>query len=320
MGQLLNTASNTIKVGRETTLGTAVTPTENLKHTGFTADIAYGFEGNNSFTGSRAKGGSSMVSKIGALSYPFEADNRNLGWVLAGFFGSEVLTPLSTGAYKHEFSMLDASALPSFTFETCRGGAYHYTNSGAVCDKLSLSVSPKSKITGSADYVFLNQVAKATPTSLAVAATRPFIYGDSKAGSFKINDSAMGEVKSISFSGSNGVYQEDFRLNNAGSLATIPVGAHEFTGSMVVAFNADSKFLEDYLPTSTTFDLKFVLDSGVTIGTTDTIKMEVHIPTAQISNLKLDSGDFIYYSIDFSSVGSGATISIVNDRATKYLA
>ncbi len=318
MGSLLNGSSNTIKIGKELTFGTAVTPTEALKHTGASVDLNYETIESASFTGSRASNGSFTVGKTGSLSLPFEADSRNLGWILKGALGSEAVAAATAGAYEHTYTMLNSSALPSFTFESSIGGVFHYTNSGAVLNSLSLEVSPKSIVTGTAEYVFIDQVDQLTPTSLITPNTKAFTYNDTGIGAVKIDDTDFGEMKSLSLSIANNVSTDDYRLGLAGKLASVPAGKFQLSGSATVAFNSDSKFLENVIATSDTFKLDFVIDTGVTVGVSDTLSLEVSIPVAQISSLKKDNGDFIYMTLDFSAVGSDATFVLTNDRALVY--
>lgn len=320
-GNLYTGASNTIKIGREVTFGTAVAPIEALYHTGFSADVNFDFIESKSYTGTRATGGAFMVGKSGAISLPFEADSHNLGWIVSGALGSETLTTVSAGEFKHSFKMLNGSFLPSYTFETSLGGAFHFTNSGAVCNGLSLDISPKSIIQGTSDWVFMDQVTKGTPTALTLPANPVmFSYNNSATvASVKVNNANFGEIKSCKINIANNVSIEDSRLGSGGKLVSFPAGKHKFSGSMVVVYNANSALFETGLATNATFDLKLVFDSGVTLGS-GTYKLEINIPFAQISALKVDSGDFIYYNIDFSSVGDQAEIAVYNDKATKYLA
>jgi hypothetical protein len=318
MADLISTSGNTIKIAKETTFGTAVTPVEALKHNGVDVTLNNNFVDSGAFTGSRATNGSYYVGRTGSISYPYEADSRNLGWLLGAFFGSDTVTPASTGAHEHSFSM--ASTLPSFTFETSLGGTYHYTNKGVKCNNLSMEVSPKSIVTGSADFVFIDQVTQGSPTALTPASTKPFIFNDSLTGSVKFDTVTCGEVKSLSLKGANNLSLEDYRMGASGKLGSIPAGKHSFGGSMTLAYNGSSTFLESYVAGATEFDLAVIIDSGIAVGLSDTLKFTVHIPTARLSNLKVDSsGDFVMLNIDFASIGSGAEVILVNDRATAYV-
>lgn len=318
MGQLYNGSGNTFKIGKESILGNAIAPTESLLHTGFSADINYDFIESASFTGTRASAGAFQVGKIGKISYPFEADSHNLGWVAKAALGSETVTTVSAGEYKHAFKMLNSSALPSFTIESSLGGVFHFTNSGAVCDTLSLDISPKSVITGTAEFISVDQVTKGSPTALTPATPVLFSYNDSAtASSIKINGSNFGEVKSASINIANGLSTDDFRLGNAGKLSSLPAGKHKFSGSMVVVYNAESSIFESGLSTDALYDVALEFDSGEVLGT-GTYKLQINIPTLQVTNLKVDGKDFIYYNIDFASVGDGAEIIVYNDKATAY--
>jgi hypothetical protein len=317
MGSLITSANNTFKIAKETTFGTPVTPIEALKHTGASVDLNYETVESASFTGSRASNGAFTVGKTGNISFPFEADSRNLGWLLKGAMGDETLTAMGAGGYKHEFEMLNDSALPSFTVESSLGGVFHYTNKGCVVNSLSFDVSPKAIVTGTAEFVFIDQADQPTPTTLTPVNVKAFTYNDTIAGSVTVDAVEFGEMKSLSFTIENNLSLEDFRLGLAGALASIPAGQHKLSGSAMIAFNADSQPFEDKIKNSTTFALVFTIDTGVVVGST-TEKMVVTIPVAQISNLKKDTGDFIYMTMDFSSVGAGATIELHNARALVY--
>lgn len=161
MGNLKSNSVNHLTIGKETTLGTAVTPTAFLKNTGFSGGLKYDTVESKSRTGSRAPNGFYRVGQIGALSIPFEADADNMGWFLKGLLGSEAVATIGGGEYGHTFTMLNASALPSFTLETGIGGYKVFRDAGAVVNSLSLEVAAKAIITGTAEYTFMSQTDQA---------------------------------------------------------------------------------------------------------------------------------------------------------------
>jgi hypothetical protein len=186
-----------------------------------------------------------------------------------------------------------------------------------VVNSLSLEVSPKAIVTGQAEYIFIDQATQGSPTALTPANAKALTYNDTGVGAVKIDNVNFGEMKSLSLQIENNLSTDDFRLGTAGALGSIPAGKHKLSGSAVIAYNTDSQSLETKLASSTTFDLKIVIDTGIVAGTT-TQKLEVIIPVAQISSLKKDNGDFIYMTLDFSSVGAGAEVNLYNSRALVY--
>lgn len=158
MGKLLSNAVNTFSIGTETTLNSPVIPTEILKHTGFSGGFKYDSVESASFNGSRAPNGVFRTSGIGNLELPVEADSANLGWLLAGVFGSETVSAIGGGEYRHTYTMNNnPNGFPSFTIENQIDGYKVFYRSGAILNSLSIEASPKSIIKATGSYFFMSE-------------------------------------------------------------------------------------------------------------------------------------------------------------------
>jgi hypothetical protein len=385
-------------VGKETAFSTAVTPTACLKQTGFQAKWNKEFIESKSKTGSRAVDSNVPVAASGSLTVPFEADPENLGYLLKAAMGSEaVAVVVSAKEWKHTFSMLDASNLPSFTFIGQIGGFKAFRYRGSTNSQLSLDMSPKSIISGSAEFVFVAEddlaksfasTAISATTGQITLASHGFADGDrvkfvqsdtlpaglsadtvyfvvsSAAGAFSlaltesgsavvpttqgsgthriqpwsmlaataakpltyigasitVDAVAFGEVRNGSIQIANNPFLEDYRFNNNGELASVPVQGFGFSGKLQVVFNEAGIAMRDRYLAGTECAVQITLSSAENIASgAGKYKLVINIPRCQLSSgdpNPEDSG--VMMDMEFKSLGSGVTFDLHNGQAAVY--
>jgi len=320
MSTLLNSSSETFKIGAETVFGTAATPTKSLKHSGATADVTIETVEDPSYTGSRGTAGSTYVGELVNIGWPTVATASTLGYAFAYANGKETITPASVGANTFKFEMKDDSSLPSATIETSIGGVFPYTNTGCVVKSLAIEVNPKANITVKTEWVGVKQVSKATATPLTIANEKVFTFNDARTGAVEVEGGVVGYVNTFKLNLDNSISTDDRNMGGEGKPDSLPAGKRKLTGSMKVKYNGDTKFFDAYIRESKIFDMKLTFDTLVPVGASDTEKFVIHLNAIQLSNWKRESGDFVYFTADFTVVGDGAYFELTTDRATSFLA
>jgi hypothetical protein len=147
--------NNTLSIGKESAWGTAVPTTALVPNTKHTDSLEEEFVDSATLTGSRAPYGAILVGRSGKLSLPFELNLETIGHILKGLLGTEGVT--GAGPYTHTFTMTNG-VLPSWTFLSGLGGYSMKNLIGAMCKSLSLEIAQKAIVTGSAEYLFKDQV------------------------------------------------------------------------------------------------------------------------------------------------------------------
>ena len=179
--------SNTLSIGKETTWGTAVPTTALVPNTKHQASIEEEMVDSATLTGSRANYGSILVGKQGKLTLPFELNLETIGYILKGLLGNETVS--GAGPYTHTFTMSN-NALPSWTFLSGLGGYNFRALIGAMCKSLSIDIAQKAIATGSAEYIYKDEVEQAiglVPGNVTIASGL-FTYPVALASAWTAND------------------------------------------------------------------------------------------------------------------------------------
>lgn len=155
MGNIYNSSLDVLATGKQTAFNTSVIPTRPLLNTGFSGGLQYEFVESASLLGSRFKAGSIKVATLGNLSIPFEADVENLQVFLSALTGSENIS--GANPYVHTFAPQNSSTLPFYSFDYVMGGYERKRAKNAALNSFSLEFSPKSIITGSAEFIYTDE-------------------------------------------------------------------------------------------------------------------------------------------------------------------
>ena len=173
MGSVFTGRIQSLSIGKETSWNVPVPTTDALPHTGADPDLKLDYIEAATKMGSRALQGFVRVNQEGNLNVPFEVNAESLGFFLKGGLGQEQLTA-GTPTH-HAFTMLNATALPSWTLNIGMGGYKVIKASGAILNTLSLQISPKAIIKGTAQYIYAQETDAAlffSPSSVSTVSSQ----------------------------------------------------------------------------------------------------------------------------------------------------
>ena len=172
MGGLYSVKNNVLTVGKQTAWGTKKEPDTFLEVASFSGGLEYDTVESQILTGSRNSNGSIQVGKRGKISLNTEATTSNIGVLLKGALGSEVVTSLGSGLHQHDFSMLNSAQLPVWTFRKFEGGWRSRDCVDVVLNSMSFDVSPKAIVQAQAEGLYRTEIDNAiTCTADATANT-----------------------------------------------------------------------------------------------------------------------------------------------------
>jgi len=155
-------------------------------------------------------------------------------------------------------------------------------------------------------------------TIIAPSAIRAFTFNDAQ---IELDDAAFGEVRSANLTLTNNLNTEDYRLNDAGAIASLVGNQFTVEGELSVVFNPASWALVEKYNALTRIKVELNFVSDVVVGS-GVYKLLLTIPTAEITAAPIgteEDGMLVAVSIRGVSA-SGAPISAVlhNARTTAY--
>ena len=169
MGQAFTGRIQSLSIGKESSWGVPVATTEAVPHTGFEPNLKMDYIEAATKMGNRGLQGFVKVNQEGNLNVPFEANAETLGFFFKGILGQESLT-VGTPNH-HQFTMLNGTTLPSWTFKAGMGGYKVFTLEGAIANTMSLQIAPKALIKGTVAYAYKDQADNALLFNSAAVST-----------------------------------------------------------------------------------------------------------------------------------------------------
>lgn len=319
-------AAGQLAIGKETTWGTAVTPTlfiefleESIKNEVEHIEAGFIMGSRNNYKYYKGvedvKGSFSMVvnpDNIGLLLYMalgVEADPSQVG---------------ATTAYDHDFTPADPDTdLGSFTLEIDRNITC-CTYAGATVDNFGLTAAKGSLVTATFDIIAKSEVDDQTATTgLTPSSLVPYMFHH---GTLTIDGGSAAYVNGFNFTYSNGLDADGgFILNGSRNRAHAYKQGGTLTGSMEIEWTSTSDTLRDAYLDNTQKQLTLTLVSTDAIESGYYYTLTVDIPKVHIMGDMpvISSRDRIPFTVNFEAVYDSTNfvkITHRDARTTKWSA
>ena len=300
--------SNVVKAkfGKETTWGTAATPTVLLPFSSFTADpeadeiIDDSTRGDASMDYAVYVGMKRVNIEIESPAWPDE-----VGYFLHGIMGTSAYASTT-----HTFSV--GSSVPSFTFHDDTS-VYNRAYAGCQVSSFSLRFNRAEGMVTMNAKLLGKSASTATVEVVADATTKPFLGGQ---GTFNVAGTATAQLISGELTWERG-QEASPHANNSQDMARLDTGRIRYTGSLVL--DGASDLLAKYLAgTREAIVISFTnADSKVlTITSTDTSYLKDQMTRDM-------GGTAIRYNVGIRGVrnstdGGPCKVTLTNTRTTAY--
>lgn len=269
-------------------------------------------------------------------SYELEWVTRGLGTLLQAMLGQNTSTLRTGSVYQQVATPLTTDPMPAYTLQkgippVGGGTTLAHTFLGSVVDSWKLSCQSGEVLTAEIDWVCKEMVtATAYASPSYVASPKMFAYSH-LALSIGVNGThtltvptatavgsttgtALTNVNSIEFTGSNNVDDGGFNSGGAGKRSRRPVyGPREFGGSLTAEFDAVT--LRDYYLAQNDLHMVATWTSDQDNGFGASAALQVVIPSLRLEGKvpSSNAGDVIEQDIDFTAgrTSSASTIYVV---------
>lgn len=318
-----------LQIGKETTWGTGVTPTQAVNFTseGFKANIEYKEE--DTLVGGTTSRNMDIMKKGVSWDMSVLAKPGNIGLLLGLAFGAEAEPVAESSGYKHSFTMLPpalANSLPSFSAVVDRHVACKkYT--GCKVDSFSFTASAGDYIRLSFSGIGKEETSATKTAGLEIEQLKAFRFAG---GTCTIDGTSFGSVTNVSFNLANaldggeqtlgsGYFNTEpepqkrgvtVSLDASYDSATEGIHANKFlTGtkaSVVLKFVSPEEIAtgENYSITITMPNV-IVTECSPNVGGTDKIKLTISCTACE----DVDDGDVV----------EAVTVDLVDDLNDTYL-
>lgn len=196
---------------------------------------------------------------------------------------------MQSGAFDHQFDLLNSNMHPSYTLAVQEGGVADHRYPGAILSSLSLEVAVDdyAKMTAG----FLSEAGEAASNTPAFTQENEFIPDHASVklatkGSDMAAASVNAEVRSVSLE----FNKNPLRKETIGNKRINPRnGRMEVTGEIELYFNAET--IRDWWKADTELALRLEIENtDVTIGVSTHPKITVDLPFVMIENWEADYG------------------------------
>lgn len=291
---MINGNSVRFQLGLESTYGTAVSPTKQLKIGSESLKPVYNKIDEGLATGGRGSGlkATMGIGVEGAFSTLMRPD---LAYLIAGVLGEEATPVQSTEGYEHVFTAIEADEtkhLPAWTMYVDRKvGAFKYT--GCKINSLSLSAAAGDYLKCDVNVVGKDEEAASMSSSLTPSSLRAFKFAQGKV-YMKQGDNSYAEVADVTSMGldinNNCDYQT--QTTDTGSYyKEAEVGTREIGCTLETIYTAGSEELRANLYKSDAqFSVKLEFISDEMISSDEPYSMTIELPCCQMSDATANMG------------------------------
>jgi len=244
----------------------------------------------------------------------FDATADNVGEILLAAFGTVTTTLINTvgaNVYRHFFTRVESTGLPSLTLEQNMGGLWSRQVLGARVEELALAVQPGGSLVFDVEFRARDE-ASIAPTNPSYSTLESLHHNGFTA---EVNSAASGDVESAEVRFGNNLVDDIFGAGQEGKLSHLPAGLFQVSGRYTMAF--ESGQAHEALKTGIYQALGFSF-AGATITGAWRYGLSVELPRVSYRAAEAPlSPDRLVYDISFdalfkASEGKDARVALTN--------
>lgn len=316
----------TFAVGRETTAGTAVSPTRRFEV--LDENLALQIERIESKaikTGRKTLATTGWAAGARSVEGDFsiEVPSAGFGTLVRALFGSPTTTNNSpvTGTYTHVFNNSSSVDSEFLTCEIVRsdvaGTQHKFTYSGVALMNAEFNAAVNEFVTAKFTVDGMNEtVSAAAPTSASYATASPLVF----TGATLTVDSSAFAVKAFSTKIDTGRKGDRYFLGSNTKSSQVEAGMREVTGSLDVEWTGLTSYQKFTAGTTAALEVTFQTQSFITGSTYGSVK--ITLPACRYDGTTPTSNgmDIIPQSIPFKALDDGtnevAKITVISTDST----